>query len=326
MNRRHFLLSSAAAAGSLYLPSAFAAAADYPNRPVRLVVPFPAGGGTDALARQVAKAVGQEWNQSIVVENRPGAGGSIGAAHIAGSAPDGYSLLMTTAGVSAINPELYEKLPYDPATQFAPISRASSTVFVVVVHPSLPVKSIADLIELAKRQPGRLTFGSAGNGAAGHLPGELFKSMAGIDIRHIPYRGTAPAMTDLIGGQISMMFAILGAALPAVKAGQLRALATTGPQRSVVLPDLPTVAEAGLPGYSADEWWGLAAPAGTPESVLKKWSDSIKRFVQAPDSRAQLIEQGFEPAFDTPEAFAKLIESDRKKWGDVIRAAHVTLG
>jgi len=325
MNRRHFLLSGAAAAGALCLPHAFAATA-YPDRPVRLVVPFPAGGGTDVLARQLAKAVAQEWNQPIVVENRPGAGGSIGAAQVAGSPADGYSLLMTTAGVSAINPELYKKLPYDPATQFAPISRVASTVFVVVVHPSLPVTSMAELIELAKRRPGTLTFGSAGNGAAGHLPAELFKSMAGIDIRHIPYRGTSPALADLMGGQISMMFAILGAALPAIQAGQLRALATTGQQRSVVLPDLPTVAEAGLPGYAADEWWGLAAPAGTPDPVVRQWNDAIRQFVQAPESRAHLIGAGFEPSFDTPQAFAQLIAHDREKWGDVIRQAGVTLG
>jgi len=325
MNRRHFLLSGAAAAGALYLPGTYAAT-PYPDRPVRLVVPFPAGGGTDVLARQLAKAVAQEWSQPIVVENRPGAGGSIGAAQVAGAPADGYSLLMTTAGVSAINPELYKQLPYDPSTQFAPISRVASTVFVVVVHPSLPVKSMAELIELAKRRPGALTFGSAGNGAAGHLPAELFKSMAGIDIRHIPYRGTSPALADLMGGQISMMFAILGAALPNIQAGQLRALATTGQQRSVVLPDLPTVAEAGLPGYAADEWWGLAAPAGTPEPVIGKWNDAIKRFVQAPESRAHLIGAGFEPSFDTPQAFTQLIAHDRQKWGDVIRQAGVTLG
>lgn len=317
-------MSGAAAAGAFSLSPAFASA--YPERPVRLVVPFPAGGGTDILARQLAKATAQSWGQPVVVENRPGAGGGIGAAQVGTSAPDGYTLLMTTAGVSSINPELYDKLPYDPATQFTPISRMASTVFVVVVHPSLPAQTLPELIALAKSRPGSLTFGTAGNGAAGHLPAELFKSMAGVDIRHIPYRGTSPALADLMGGQISMMFAILGAALPTIKAGQLRALATTGERRAMALPELPTVAEAALPGYTADEWWGVAAPAGTPDPVVQKWAQAIRSHVETPDVRDQLVAAGFEPAHDTPEAFAALIRQDRKKWGDVIRQAGVTLG
>lgn len=324
INRRQFLLASAGAASALTLPKAFAAS--YPERPVSLIVPFPAGGGTDTLGRRLARAVSDEWNASVVVENRPGAGGGLGAAQVASSRPDGHTLLMTTAGVSSINPELYEKLTYDPATQFTPISRVASTVFVVVVNPNLPVNSISELIELAKKDPGGLTFGTAGNGAAGHLPAELFKSMADIDIQHIPYRGTSPALVDLQGGQISMMFAILGAALPAIKAGNLRALATTGEQRSIVLPDLPTVAEAGLAGYSADEWWGVAAPAGTPEEVLQRWNAAMRAFHDHPESNQWLVSNGFEPAYDTPEQFAALIDSDRKKWGKVIREAAVKVG
>lgn len=301
-----------------------AGAADtYPDRAVRIVVPFPAGGGTDILARQLAKGLGQRWGQAIVVENRPGAGGGIGATAVASAKPDGYTLLMTTAGVSSINPGLYKSLSYDPATQFAPISRVASTVFGVLVHPSLPVDSIQELIALAKAKPGTLTFGSAGNGAAGHLPGELFKSMAGIDIRHVPYRGTSPALNDLLGGQISMMFAILGPAIPYVNAGKLKLLATTGPQRSASFPQVPTVAEAGVPGYVADEWWGVAAPRATPPAIVKQWNEAMRSYVADPVNNRQLIENGYEPASDTTDDFAALIASDRRKWGEVIRAANV---
>ena len=304
--------------------SGTAGAADtYPDRPVRLVVPFPAGGGTDTLARQLAKDLGQRWGQVIVVENRPGAGGGIGATAVAAAKPDGYTMLMTTAGVSSINPGLYKSLSYDPAAQFAPISRVASTVFGVLVHPSLPVNSIQELIALAKARPGTLTFGSAGNGAAGHLPGELFKSMAGIDIRHVPYRGTSPALNDLLGGQISMMFAILGPAIPYVNAGKLKLLATTGPKRSASFPQVPTVAEAGVPGYAADEWWGVAAPKATPPAVVRQWNEAMRGYVADPVNNRQLIENGYEPASDTADGFTALIESDRRKWGGVIRAADV---
>ena len=324
MNRRQFLLSGSIAAGTLVFPTAFAAS--YPTRPVSLIVPFPAGGGTDILARRLARYVAEKWNMPVVVENRPGAGGGIGAAQVASAKPDGHTLLMTTAGVSSINPELYSKLSYDPATQFSPISRVASTVFVVVVNPSLQVQSMKELIALAKSKPGTLTFGTAGNGAAGHLPAELFKNMADVNIQHIPYRGTSPALVDLQGGQISMMFAILGAALPAIKSGALRALATTGAQRSVVLPDLPTVAEDALPGYSADEWWGVAAPAGTPSAVIERWSAAMEGFYKDPDSKSWLVDSGFEPVFDSPNQFADLIASDRKKWSKVIHDAGVVVG
>lgn len=324
MNRRHFLLSGSAAAGALLFPTAFAAS--YPTRPVSLIVPFPAGGGTDILARRLARYVAEKWDIPVVVENRPGAGGGIGAAQVASAKPDGHTLLMTTAGVSSINPELYSKLSYDPATQFSPISRVASTVFVVVVNPSLQAQSMKELIALAKSKPGTLTFGTAGNGAAGHLPAELFKNMADVNIQHIPYRGTSPALVDLQGGQISMMFAILGAALPAIKSGALRALATTGAQRSVVLPDLPTVAQEALPGYSADEWWGVAAPAGTPSTVIERWNAAMEAFFKDPGSRSWLVDSGFEPAFDSPDQFADLIARDRKQWSKVIHDARVVVG
>lgn len=324
MNRRQFLLSGSIAAGTFAFPTVFASS--YPTRPVSLIVPFPAGGGTDTLARRLARFVADKWGVPVVVENKPGAGGGIGAAQVASAKPDGHTLLMTTAGVSSINPELYSKLSYDPATQFSPISRVAATVFVVVVNPSLQVKSIKELIALAKSKPGTLTFGTAGNGAAGHLPAELFKNMADIGIQHIPYRGTSPALVDLQGGQISMMFAILGAALPAIKSGALRALATTGQQRSVVLPDLPTVAEDALPGYSADEWWGVAAPAGTPPAAIDRWNLAMGEFFKDAESNAWLVGSGFEPVYDSPGAFADLIASDRKKWSKVIHDAGVVVG
>ena len=297
----------------------------YPSGPIRLVVPFPAGGGTDILARELARELDRQWHQPVIVEIRPGAGGAIGAAAVASAKPDGYTMLMTTAGVSAINPSLYKSLPYDPDAQFTPVSRVAATVFGVLVHPSLNVDSIRELIALAKSKPGMLTFGSAGNGAAGHLPGELFKSMAQIDIRHVPYRGTSPALNDLLGGQISMMFAILGPATPYIKSGKVKLLATTGAARAASFPDVPTVAEAGLPGYVADEWWGVAAPKGTPREVVGKWNAAMQAYVARPEVRQKLIGNGYEPAADSVDAFAALIAADKKKWSKVVRDAAVTI-
>ncbi|KRB11998.1 tripartite tricarboxylate transporter substrate binding protein [Achromobacter sp. Root170] len=301
-----------------------AAAADtYPSRPIRLVVPFPAGGGTDTLARELARELDRQWHQRVVVENRPGAGGSIGAVSVANAEPDGYTMLMTTAGVSAINPGLYKSLNYDPQAQFTPVSRVASTVFGVLVHPSLPVDSIEELVALARSKPGSLTFGSAGNGAAGHLPAELFRSMADVDIRHVPYRGTTPALNDLLGGQISMMFAILGPAAPYVQAGKVKLLATTGATRSRSFPDVPTVAEAGLPGYVADEWWGVAAPKATPPEIVQKWNAAMRSYVTRPEVQRKLVESGYEPAADSVEDFAALITADKAKWSKVIQEASV---
>lgn len=301
------------------------AADTYPSAPIRLVVPFPAGGGTDILARELARELDEQWGQRVVVENRPGAGGAIGATAVANAKPDGYTMLMTTAGVAAINPSLYKALTYDPDTQFTPVSRVAATVFGVLVHPSLPVNSMEELIALAKSKPGMLTFGSAGNGAAGHLPAELFRSMAKVDIRHVPYRGTTPALNDLLGGQISMMFAILGPAAPYVKAGKVKLLATTGATRSTSFPDVPTVAEAGLPGYVADEWWGVAAPKATPAAVVEKWNAAMQAYVARPEVRQKLIESGYEPAADSVAAFTELIAADKAKWGKVVRDAAVSI-
>lgn len=318
---RVLLIAGLALAG----PHAAQAADAYPAGPIRLVVPFPAGGGTDILARELARELDQQWHQPVIVENRPGAGGAIGAAAVAAAKADGYTMLMTTAGVSAINPSLYKSLPYDPEKQFTPVSRVASTVFGVLVHPSLGVNSIGELIALARSKPGMLTFGSAGNGAAGHLPGELFKSMARIDIRHVPYRGTSPALNDLLGGQISMMFAILGPATPYIKSGRVKLLATTGAARAASFPDVPTVTEAGLPGYVADEWWGVAAPRATPADVVRKWNTAMRAYVARPAVRQKLIENGYEPASDTVDAFSALIASDKVKWGKVVRDASVSI-
>ena len=324
MNRRAFLTTVAATGCAMVAARPLFASSHYPSRLVKIVVPFPAGGGTDVLARHLAKQLGDDWAQPVIVENVPGAGGGVGAVSVAKATADGHTLLMTTAGVSSINVSLYKNLSYDPERQFAPISRVASTVFAVVVNPAVKAQSIPDLIAQAKANPGKLTYGSAGYGAAGHLPTELFKRMAGVDLLHVPYKGTAPALNDLLSGQIDVMFAILGPVMPFIEANKVRVLATTGAQRTPALPDVPTVAEAGVPDYVADEWWGIAAPANTPPDVITAINAGIKDFVSKPDIQARLIRDGFAPVSDTPDEFARLISADKVKWGNVIREAKVS--
>ncbi|WP_028604329.1 Bug family tripartite tricarboxylate transporter substrate binding protein [Ottowia thiooxydans] len=322
MRRRNLLT---AAISALSIQSTSWAQRAYPSKALQLVVPFPAGGGTDILARHLAKHLTDAYSQPVVVENRAGAGGAIGAEAVTLAAPDGYTLLMTTAGVSSINPGLYPKLRYDAEKQLIHISRVASTVFALIVNPAVPAKSVKELVQLAKAQPGKLSYGSAGNGAAGHLPAELFNKMAGVNLMHVPYRGTSPAINDLMGGQIQVMFAILGAALPFIQSGKVRVLATTGQQRSAALPDVPTVAESGVPGYVADEWWGVAVPTGTPPAVVARLNESIVSYVKDPQISKKMIADGFEPSYDTPTAFAKLVSNDKAKWGRVITDANVKL-
>jgi tripartite-type tricarboxylate transporter receptor subunit TctC len=244
--------------------AACASAQTYPTRPIRLVVPFPAGGTTDILAREVGDRLSRSFGQSVVVDNRPGAGGNIGSDLVAKSAPDGYTLLMGTVGTHAINPSLYTRMPYDHVKDFVPIILVAGVPNVLEVTPSLPVNSVADLIKLAKEKPGQLNFASSGNGTSIHLSGELFKTMAGVDMTHVPYKGSAPALTDLMGGQVQLMFDNLPSSLQQIKAGKLRAIAVTSAQRAPALPNVPTIAESGLPGFEASSWFGLLAPAGTP--------------------------------------------------------------
>jgi tripartite-type tricarboxylate transporter receptor subunit TctC len=306
--------------GAALLP----AMAAWPERPIRLIVAFPPGGGTDIVARLLAPALSQRLGQPITIDNRGGAGGNIGTYAAAHAAPDGYTLLMGNIAPNAINASTFKHLPYDPEKDFAPISLVAVTPNILVVNPSVPARSVPDLVALARAQPGALNFPSAGRGTSSHLAGELFNTMAGVQMVHVPYKGGGPAFTDLLGGQVQLFFATMPAAMPFVKAGKLRPLAVTSSQRSATLPDLPTIAESGLPGYSAVTWYGLLAPRGTPPEVVQRVSREINEILRLPATREQLVAQGFEPAGTSPSEFAGFISAEIVKWGKVVKAAGMT--
>jgi tripartite-type tricarboxylate transporter receptor subunit TctC len=314
------------AIATLATPFAFAqSAAHYPAKPMRLVVPFPAGGTTDILARAVAQKLSKAWGQQVIVDNRPGAGGNIGSDLVAKATPDGYTLLMGTVGTHAINPSLYKNMPYDHVKDFAPVILVAGVPNVLVVNPSLPVHSVPELIAYAKANPGKLNFASSGNGTSIHLSGELFKAMTGVEMTHVPYKGSAPALTDLIGGQVQLMFDNLPSSLPFIKAGKLRALAVTSGARAAALPDLPTLAESGLPGFEASSWFGVLAPAGTPRDIVVKLNGAIAGWLASPEAKEKLLAQGAIAAGGTPEDFARHIGAETSKWAKVVKAsgAHI---
>jgi len=294
-------------------------AQDYPSKPVKMVVPFPPGGTTDILARAVGQKLSESWGQQVVIDNRPGAGGNIGTDIVAKSAADGYTLLMGTVGTHAINASLYGKLPFDPIKDFAPVTLVASVPNVLVVNATVDSKSVKELIALAKSKPGQLAFASSGNGTSIHLAGELFKSMTGTAMLHVPYKGSAPAITDLLGGQTNMMFDNLPSAMPHIKSGRLRALAVTSVRRSPALPDIPTIAETGVSGYEASSWFGVLAPAGTPKDVVAKIQGDIARALNAPEIKERLSGQGAEPVGNTPEQFAEHIKAESAKWAKVVK-------
>jgi tripartite-type tricarboxylate transporter receptor subunit TctC len=298
-----------------------AAAQSYPSRAVKLVVPFPPGGPLDATGRLVAQKLTDAWGQPVVVENKPGAGGNIGADLVAKSAPDGYTILLGALSTHAINPTLYPNMPYDAVKDFAPITLLATTPNVLVVNPSLPVSSVKELIAYAKANPGKLAFGSGSNGSAGHLAGELFKVETGTDVIHVPYKGAAPAMQGLLAGDVQFMFDNLASATPQVKAGKLKALAVTTARRSPLAPDLPTMTEAGLPGFDITTWYGLMAPAGTPSAIVAKWNAEVTRILNAPDVKERLAAQGAEAAPMTPDQFAAFIKAEIPKYARVIKAS-----
>jgi tripartite-type tricarboxylate transporter receptor subunit TctC len=302
-----------------------AAAQTWPNRPLHLVVPFPPGGTTDIVARAVAAEIGKSLGQQVIVENRSGAGGNIGSDYVAKAAPDGYTVVMGTVGTHAINVSLYSKMPYDAVKDFAPITLVASVPNVLEVNPSLPVKSVQELIAYAKANPGKLDFASSGNGTSIHLSGELFKAMTGVDMLHIPYKGSAAAITDLIGGQANLMFDNLPSSIAYIKSGQLRALAVTTLTRSPALPDVPTINESGAPGFDASSWFGVLAPAGTPKEIVDRLHDEIVKALRTPRLKANLQAQGAEPVGDTPEQFADHIRAEIAKWAKVVKqsGAHV---
>jgi tripartite-type tricarboxylate transporter receptor subunit TctC len=293
----------------------------FPAKTARIVVPFPPGGPLDATGRLLAQQLSERWGQSIVVENKPGAGGNIGADYVAKSAPDGYTIVMGALSTHAVNPSLYAKMPYDAQKDFAPITLVAITPNVLVVNPALPVDSVRALIAYAKARPGQLSFGSGSIGSAGHLAGELFKIDAGVDIVHVPYKGAAPAMQALLAGDTQLMFDNLANAMAQVKAGKLRALAVTTAERSKLAPELPTMAESGLQGFDISTWFGLFAPAGTPPDVVAKWNADVTRILTAPDMRDRLLAQGAEPAPDSPADFARFIAAEAAKSARIVRTS-----
>ncbi len=299
--------------------SATAGAQDYPSRPITLVVPYAAGGGNDVMARIVAEKMSKSLGQQIVIENKGGAGGSIATRQVAKAAPDGYTLGLGGTGTLAINPTLYPNAGYDPRKDFAPIGLIATSALVVLVHPSVEAKSIGDLIALAKRDPGKLNYASAGSGSGIHLGSELFAAMAGIKLTHIPYKGSSPALTDLIGGHVAIYFSSLPPAIALVKEGKVRALGVTGAKRSAVLPDLPTVAEVALPGYEAVLHYGIVAPAGTPQPIIEKLNAALKAALAEGDVRARIAADGAEPLPTTPAEYAADIDREETKWSKIVK-------
>jgi tripartite-type tricarboxylate transporter receptor subunit TctC len=305
----------------LLAASGVAGAQAYPSKPVRLIVPYPPGGSADILARNIGAKLSEALGQQVIADNRPGAGTAIGAEAAAKSAPDGYTLLLGTVSSHAINPGMNPNLKYDPVKDFAPVSLVASIPFALIAHPSLPAKNVAELLALAKAQPGKLNFSSAGNGTSNHLAGELLKSMAGIDLVHVPYKGSAPALNDLLAGQVQLMFDLVLTAQPHVKSGAARALAVTGRERSAALPGVATVAESGVAGYEVSAWFGIFAPAGTPAPVVSKLNADLVRVMRAPEMRERLAAQGTDAITSTPEEFAAYVRDELAKWTKVVKSS-----
>ena len=298
---------------------------DYPSRPVRIIVPFAPGGSTDVVARILADRLGTELKQSFIVENKPGAGGNIGADAVAKSTPDGYTLLMGTTGVLAINKYLYKDMSFDPDRDLAPVSYTSLITNILVVNPQVPARTVADLLKLAKSDPGRLTFASSGAGSSTHLSAELFKSMAGVDILHVPYKGSSQALTDVMSGQVTMLFDNAPSSIPFIEQGRLRAVAVTSTKRLANLPDVPTIDEAGVKGYESLSWSGIAAPAATPRRIIDKLNAAVEKILREPDVRERFAKLGVEPVGGPPEAFSRHIRAESEKWSRVVKAANITL-
>lgn len=302
-------------------PAAMAADTDYPTKPIRVIVPQAAAGSQDTISRLVGQKLGDALGQQIVVENRPGANGIIGTELASKAAPDGYTLLATGTGSHAINPSLYSKIPYDPVKQFTPVGLIGYSTSVLVTHPSVPVKTIADLITLAKSKPGEIRYASAGNGSSPHLSAEMFRYMAGVNIMHVPYKGSTPGVIATISGEASMMFTGVASAIAHIKAGRLRALSVNGPKRSPTLPEVPTAGESGLPGFEVDFWVGIFAPSGTPRAVITKLNSEINRIVNAREIREQFLKIGVDPVGGTPEQFGAILQKDIERWGKTVKVS-----
>jgi tripartite-type tricarboxylate transporter receptor subunit TctC len=309
---------------ALLAPAAPGAAQGYPERVVRIVNPYPPGGSVDVMARLLAQKLSDNLGQQFIVENRSGGGGNTGSDSVAKAEPDGYTLLFTAPGPLTVNQTLYSKLAFDPARDFAPIALFATAPIVLIVNPAVPASNVQELIALAKKQPGKINFASAGNGTTNHLSGELFKSMARIDIVHVPYRGAGPAMNDLIAGHVQMFFDLTPVVLPQIAAGKVRALANAGAKRPAALANVPTVAEQGLPGFEAGSWYGLVAPAKTPEPVLARLREEVAKALKAPVLAARIRELGAEPGTAFGKDFGDFLAAETRKWAEVIRTSGAT--
>jgi tripartite-type tricarboxylate transporter receptor subunit TctC len=296
-----------------------ASAQAYPSKPIKWIVPFAPGGTTDILARTIGEKLTRVLGQPVIIENKPGAGGGVGAEFTAKAPADGYTIMGGTISTHAINASLYKNLPYDPVKDFAPITLIVRLPNLLVVHPDVPANSVGELIALLKANPGKYTFASSGNGTSQHLSGELFKAMAGVDMQHIPYKGSPPALQDVVAGQVTMTFDNITTAWPLAKAGKLRALAVTTAKRSSIAPDVPTLAESGLAGYEVGSWQGVFAPAGTPPEIVKRLNAEMVKIINQPDVKEKLVGLGAEPVANTPEEFAALVKSEVVKWADVVK-------
>lgn len=316
---RAFLVALLIGAAAAHHP---ATAQNYPSGPTRIVVPFPPGGGTDILARVLAQKLNESWGQPVVVDNRAGAGGTIGSAMVAKSPADGHTILIMPAGIAA-HPTLYKNLAYDPARDLAPVSRLASGPLVLVVHPSLPVKSIKEFVALARRRPGDINFGTAGSGTLPHLSAELFNSMSGIRMVHIPYKGAGAAVTDLLAGRVSVYFMNILQSLSLIKAGKLRALGVTTPERTPIAPDIPAIAEAGLPGYDMTNWYGMFVPGTTPREIVSRLNAEVVRVLQLPDLKNRMAQDGMTIVASTPDDFRQFFLGEIRKYAQVIEAAGI---
>jgi tripartite-type tricarboxylate transporter receptor subunit TctC len=317
----HRLLFFRTLACVMLAAASLAHAQGYPAKTIRLICPFPPGGAVDIASRAIAAEMSKTIGQQVIVENKPGAGGNIGGAEAARSAPDGYTMFMTTSGINAINPALYVKMPFDPNKDLVAVSALVSLSNVLVLHPSVKANSVADVIALAKAQPGMLNYASSGNGTSIHMSAEMFKFMTKVDIVHIPYKGSAPAVTDLLGGQVMMMFDNIPSALQHIRAGKLRALATTGAKRDPTLPDLPTIAEAGVPGYESGVWFGLAVPAGTPREIITRISAEAVKGTRSPDFVKRMTDLGYNMIGSTPEQMTDMLKVEISRWEPIVKAS-----
>jgi len=322
MLTRYLAALMLAAALPVAAAAAQSSAPNYPTKPIRIVVPQSAGGSTDLTARLVAQKLADALGQPVVVDNRPGAGSIIGTDIVAKAAPDGYTLLVVASSIT-INPSLHKKLPFDPMRDLAPITQLSAFPNMLVVHPAVPVKTVQDLIALAKARPGQINYGSSGTGTGTHLSAELFKYMTGVDMVHVPYKGGGPAVTALIGGQVQLNFATIPSVLPHVRAGKLRAIAVTTLKRSPAAPEVPTIAESGVPGYDHGPWNGMLAPANTPKAIIARLNAEVAKIVHLPETKGVLVHEGAEPVGNSPEAFAGIIKTETAKWAMVIKAAGI---